>query len=682
MNKIRLSFGWIIFSFILWIGFFCPSLAQKSIIKFGKVSMDEMEMTVYPKDTNARAVVLADQGYSTFIYTEDGGLQLQTKIERRIKIINQQGMDWADGEIFLYHSGNSKEEVTYLKGFTYNLVNGKIEKTKISADAKFEEEINDFLVAQKFTFPDVKPGSVLEYSYTVTSDYPTPDPWLFQYDIPVVESQYTFEIPEFVQFKEQSRGYETFQRTVDQQNRTFTYAYSAKIDATTREGRTSGGIGGWEFLATIQTYHAKDIPAFISEPYMNSEDNYTTAIIFELMSYTPKFGLHKNYSNTWESVRKTLMEAEKFGLQLKGNNFLDEDAAKIMAESKSDLAKATRAYELIKSRMAWNKIIRMFVKDNLRTAYKDGVGNSAEINLLLVSLLRKVGLDANPVVLSTRANGMLMPGWVGIDQFNYVVAGVKLFNKTILLDATDKNCPFNLLPSRCINGQGRIISETFTDWVDLNPAQIYESTIYSVAAISPEGELKGSVTDMHKGYAAYEIRDGISKESSFDDFKSKFEQSKKGVEISELEITDKDSIHKPLVLKYQADLTGLLTTAGDMIYFNPMVFGLTESNPFKLENRKYPVDFIYPRVEKYIITIEIPEEYSVVEIPKSISFSLPEKTAVFTYSVGVIGNKLNLNCDFKINKSLFAYNEYPALKQFYENMVTKQAEQVVFKKNN
>jgi hypothetical protein len=659
------------------------SYAQKAFMKFGKIPVEDLEMNVYEKDTNASAVILGDDGYSTFIYSEDHGWQLQTKIHRRIKIINQAGMKWADGEVHLYASGLNKEELVALKGFTYNLKEGKTVKEKISNNAVFREEIDDFNTAYKFTFPDVKPGSVLEYSYTVVSDYFwQPDPWQFQYDIPVVESQYTIEIPEDFKFREQSKGYEPIERKQDFLKRSFTFTYAAQIDPSAKGGRTSSGIQTFDVMVSLMNYQAREMPAFISEPDMNSIHNYLSSIEFELMSYTPKYGLHKNFSNTWESINKTLVETEKFGMQLKGTGFLDNAAAKIMSDGGNEMDMAARAYELIKSKMTWNGYTRMYAKQNIRSAFNDGVGNSAEINLLLVALLRRLNLDANPVILSTRARGMLMPGQVMLSKFNYVIAGVKIRNDMVLLDATDKNCPFNMLPVKCLNGQGRIISENFTDWVDLGSSQTHALICYAQVELSKDGNLTAHVEESHKAYAAYEKRDLISRESSVDDFLSKFEQANKGVEISEFEIVDRDSIDKPLIFKYDADFSQYITDAGDLIYFNPVLLGRKESNPYKLEARKYPVDYIYTKDSRYVLSYTIPEDYSVVEMPKSISFSLPDKTLFFSYNITSMGNKINIVCDLKINKTLFAYNEYPALKQFYENLVAKQSEQIVLKKTN
>ena len=657
------------------------SFSQSSFMKFGKIPVEDLKMTVYEKDTNASAVILGEEGYATFNYSEDKGWRLLTKVHRRIKILKQTGMEWANGRIRLYESGINKEELSALRGFTYNLVNGKVVKEKMTNDAIFKEEVDDFTTLYKYTFPDVKPGSILEYSYSILSDFISqPDPWQFQYEIPVVESQFTIEIPEYFQYKEQSRGYEIFQKSQNYMERTFSFTYAAQFDPGANGGRTSGGVANIPLRVSIQNYHATNMPAFISEPDMNNISNYLTSIEFELMSFTPKYGLHKNFSNTWTSVKNTLIEHDNFGQQLKGTGFLGADADKINATSKNDLEKTIKAFELIKSKMSWNGYQRMYTKKNIRSAYTEGVGNSAEINLLLVALLRNLNLSANPVILSTRARGMIMPGQIMLSKFNYVIASVKLSNEIVLLDATDKQCPFNMLPERCLNGQGRIINEEFTDWVDLSNDQPYESVYYTKADLSDAGELTAEVQELHKAYAAYEKRYTISKESSVDEFISKFEQAKKNVDISEFEIIDKDSVDKPLTIKYNGDFSQLVTVAGDMIYLNPMLLGRKDSNPYKLEVRKYPVDYIYPRNTRYVINITIPENYTIMEIPKPVSYSLPEKTAIFSYTINKQGNIINIICDQKINKTIFAYNEYAALKQFYENIVAKHAEQVVLKK--
>ena len=47
----------------------CTTLAQKSPIKFGEVSLEDFKMTRYEKDSSAAAVVLCDFGESSINYS-------------------------------------------------------------------------------------------------------------------------------------------------------------------------------------------------------------------------------------------------------------------------------------------------------------------------------------------------------------------------------------------------------------------------------------------------------------------------------------------------------------------------------------------------------------------------------------------------------------------------------------
>ena len=96
--------------------------------------------------------------------------------------------------------------------------------------------------------------------------------------------------------------------------------------------------------------------------------------------------------------------------------------------------------------------------------------------------------------------------------------------------------------------------------------------------------------------------------------------------------------------------------------------------------REYPVDFGSAIEKIYISRIAIPEGYSVDELPLPKIILLPNGAAKYSYSVTRIGNSLNFISSLQINKSLFLQDEYPNLREFYNQLVAKQAEQIVLKK--
>lgn len=181
---------------------------QKAPAKFGDIPMEDMKMTVYPKDSSAEAVVLVDYGGSTIAYDERKGFQLAFERLRRVKILTKEGLRWADFSIPLYHVSDQEEKVSNLKVVTYNLENGKINEAKAKSETFIKEKYDANLNFTKVAWTNVKVGSVLEISYKVTSDFLFNfQDWEFQTTIPTRWSEYRARIPEYYNYEKYMQGY-------------------------------------------------------------------------------------------------------------------------------------------------------------------------------------------------------------------------------------------------------------------------------------------------------------------------------------------------------------------------------------------------------------------------------------------------------------------------------------------
>ena len=78
----------------------------------------------------------------------------------------------------------------------------------------------------------------------------------------------------------------------------------------------------------------------------------------------------------------------------------------------------------MKSTVKWNEYNGYSCDEGVKEAYKDKAGNVAEINLMLTAMLCTVGLKANPVLVSTRANGISI--FPNRTAYNYVIAAVEI----------------------------------------------------------------------------------------------------------------------------------------------------------------------------------------------------------------------------------------------------------------
>ncbi|MEL7145286.1 MAG: hypothetical protein AAFO69_02880, partial [Bacteroidota bacterium] len=129
-----------------------------------------------------------------------------------------------------------------------------------------------------------------------------------------------------------------------------------------------------------------------------------------------------------------------------------------------------------------------------------------------------------------------------------------------------------------------------------------------------------------------------------------------------------------------SNITNIDNEDSDIIYLNPIINGTFERNPFQSDRRVMPVDFPYGFSNKYVLEIELPEGYSVDELPKPAVFQLPGKAAQFQFSVTHLNNKISVINNLKINKLFYSVEEYDGLKKFFELMISKQEEQIVIKK--
>lgn len=661
--------------------FTLSSFAQKAPIKFGDVPLEDLKMTYYSKDSSASALILADFGESEITYNQANGFQLEFERITRIKILKKDGFEWADFSIPLYHSGSSDEKLFGLKAVTYNLENGKIVESKVKNDAVFKEKVNENVEIMKITWPNVKEGSVLEISYKVSSDFLFNfQDWEFQQTIPVVWSEYRAGIPEFFTYEKYMQGYVPLAL-----NENTTKSNSITLSSTTRTG--GGGFtpttstfnqNKIDFTQNLHRWVAKDVPAFKSEPFITTSKDYVSKINFELGYIKYPNQPVQPVMGTWADINKKYAEDSDFGGAVTGNGFLKKIVEEITSGLDKDEAKVTAIDAYVKKNVSWDGTTRKYLDSSLKKVLEEKKGSSAEINLLIASLLEKAGFKVSPVLISTRDNGFIRETTPVSSQFNAVVCLVEFGDKKILLDGTDALLPPGILPERCLNGSGFVISKNGFTWVSLAPRAKSRSIVNIDIKLSPDGELKGKVGAEQTGYYGHRVRKKFivkGQEEYIKDF-----LGSRTWQISKSEFSNALEPGSPFKETHEVAISEHATVAGDVIYLNPFLLLREEENPFKLEKREYPVDFGSPIEKTYIIKFTLPAGYAVDEMPQSKSFGLAESAARYYYNIAQIGDAITLTSSFHINRNIFSQDQYPNLKEFYNQVVAKQAEQIVLKK--
>jgi hypothetical protein len=644
-----------------------PIITFAQEFDFGKLTNIDKAYDRKTIDSAANAVVLNEYGRTMFDFnSETGKMKLVHNYHVRIKIFTKEGFDAANIIVPLYKGSNNDDQTEFisnLKASTFNYEQGGYFETKMDAKAVFNEQKSRYLTLTKFTLPQIKEESIIEYSYTIETpfifNYRT---WNFQEEYPKVNSTYIAFIPANYKYNATLRG---FRKLSDN-----------KAELSTECLR----VGGQAMDCSKLTYNMKDIPAFVEEEYMTAPSNFKSAIYFELEEIHYLNGSSQKYTKSWKDVDYELTSNKDFGGQMKRKDVFKDIVPNLIAGATTDLDKAKAIYTYIKKQIKWNNYNGKYSETSVKEVIDRRSGNVADINFALISALSAANLDVEAVILSTRENGTANKLHPILSNFNYVIAKVNIGDKSYLLDGSDPLLPFGLLPLRCINDQGRVIHlKKPSYWIDLKAATKSATTHSFSGKLLEDGRIVGALTSYRSGFDALNLRNAIKKFTSIEEYVEKKSERMTNIKIKDFKISDVDSVEKAITEQYQLEF---IVRKDENIagYFNPFFINPIRKNPFKLNERSYPVDLGAANEERILVTLELPENYVLKEIPKDISIALPNQGGRYILQTKLEDGQLTVNQNLAFNRAIYTSEEYHYLKEFYNQIIQSQKSDVLLVK--
>ncbi len=651
---------------------------QSQEVKFGRISKTELSEKFNEKDSSAVATYLYKSQKSYFEYEQSLGFKLITDVHERIKIYAKDGFKYATKKVNLYKNRTDIEKISSLKAITFNLAGNSIEETKLKKDGEFDTELSEFYDQKSFTMPKVREGSVIEYKYRITSPFlSNVDEFVLQHDIPIKHLVASMETPEYLNYRINIKGFLPVRPKKESKPGAIRLKSKSRSNVTTA-ARTNFSSETINYKKYVDFYELLDVPALADEPFVNNMDNYRSAVKYELSSTQFPNSIMKNYSNTWKGVVKTIYQNTNFGIELNKEGYYEKDLEGSISGVDDAMKKVSLIYDFVRSRVKWNGHYGKYTNDGVRKAYNEKVGNVAEINLMLTSMLRYAGLKANPVLISTRDNGI--PLFPTREGYNYVIAGIEYDGDIILLDATSRYSSINVLPIRTLNWEGRLIMENGdSKTISMTPKVKSQDMVMMEVKLNDDGSIKGKMRQQYKSHNAFLFRTKYNKGTE-EAFLEQEEKDNFDVEISNYELKNINDLNKPIVQSYDFAKEDVLEVISSKIYFPPLFHLAENENPFKLENREYPVDFGFPWKDKYIVNTIIPEGYHVVSLPESKIISLPDNLGIFKYTIKSNETTINLKAELVFNVATIPAQYYQTLKEFYRQLVEKETEKVVLSK--
>lgn len=624
----------------------------KNKMKFGKISDEEFQITSTLLDTTANAIILGDFHYYSMDVLNNN-LKTTINVHRRILIIDpENAKDLANLSISLFQGTNGEDKLSRFKASTYNLENGEIVESKLDKDSKFKEE-SDNWNTYKFAFNNVKKNSIIEYTYTISSDFFEFPTYYPQQEYPVFWSELVLQYIKGINFKSNYAG-----NTSPIYRNTETIA--EKISDT------------WIF---------KNVTPLKQDNFMGPVRNYQTNVDYELMSIAIPGIFYREYTTSWQEISSDYMENERAGNLITKGRYFKDIVKYVNADSSAntDREKVASALSYIRSHYLWNGRNTDYPSRNFNNVIKDKKGNSADLNILLMGSLTSLGIPTNPVLLSTRNNGWILKSNPSSEDLNYVITSFKIDGNRHFVDAATTYSGIDALPSKCLNGEALIAGAKYSAWVELSPKMKYYRRVFVQSELTEDMEIKGICQAKEMDYAAQYVRKEIKKDGSINEY---IEKQKNGLEdfsISEYEVTDTELTSQAVNIKFKFSSDNMVEELGELIAVSPILFKDFDENPFKKDHREFAIDFTYPIKLEYTYIFSIPEGFAFDELPKPIKVSNTDNSISFFLNSNANGRNANITFRFEIKKSMYHVTKYEDIKTFFDYFISQQSQPILIK---
>ncbi len=635
--------------------------------KFGKIKPVDFNLNGTVIDSNANAIIMVKKGQSYMVRYDDGFRLIFNRFER-IKIINKEGIKSSVFEIPVYYNKSVTDRITKLKGYTYQIVNNEVKTTELKSENIFEEQTSKNFRTTKVSFPNVTEGCIIDLYYETSSPYFTNiESWYFQDDYPTLYTEYTVEIPMFVQFTPFISGSSMLKYSMNYGN------FNLQNPPPGLDTRT-----------LIKTWEGFNIPALKTEPFTSSIKNYQSKISFQLASFHFPGYADETYNTSWEELTKSLIDDERFGLYNNANNWLEPIVDKIISEpnTNKEYSHAEKIFNYVRDHfLCTGNSIYTTPYASLKNIFDNKKGNVADINLLLLTMLQKAKYMAFPIVLSTTNNGIIFQQKPNLDRLNYVIVVVIENDKYKFLDASQPYNGYGLLPEYCYNGEAIIIKKDGPLKFELKPEDnIQKSNVYISLTVDSAQNWTGNIIKICNYNESISFRKEAKSKSNtlFQQYvANQISKDNSLMKVKNIKCNNIDIYEEPLEI--EADLE-IKKEDVDNIYINPM-FGQDLNYSFTATNRQNPIEFGGLLDYTYELDIDIPAGYEVEEVPKNEKIIFDDNQIIFYYKkIAEEEKHLAIEVKLQVNTPFILANRYKDLLDFLAFINRKYKELIVLKK--
>ena len=633
---------------LLPLTFFCLSFQLfAGIPPYGKVTLDELKNEYCPFDSAAGAYYIYDYGKVDFI-GDFGEIERYAKRKARIKIIDQSMVQHGDLRIMMSGPGhvNTLQDVELT---CYNLEDdGSISSTTVTKKDAQINEISPTMRIYSIPAPNVREGSVIEYKYTIKSMRPFIEDWHFQKEIPVETSRLTLEVNHLYSYVFMKQGDYNFDLDTSYiEELKFKYMHRAHP-------------------VMVNIFEVSNIPPLVNEPFCLNPNNYRYALIPQLSKINLN-RMNRSFLTTWEEVSKTLYSTDGFGGFVGSRRELYKMAKPF--DTIKDIKQRTEAVvNYVKSNFTWQGYFSINSNLSLNDVLERKAGNSVELNLLLKELLYACEIPSYAVALSNREFGQIVYEYPFIDQLNNIVVIAEMDGDRVLLDATNDDLDWNLIPPSCVNEYGLVIDgKEPANFVSLTPkTQSKKQTTTQISLHEEKMMFTGEFRVKCTGYEKLKMRTELSK-GGYNNLHNSIQDSWHDTQLDSMFLAnsgDDGAFEVHGKLKVNAE------QIGDRILIWPVLFEPILISPFKEGKRTLPIEVENALTSSDMLSIEIPDGYKVEELPESFSVALEDKSLIAMFKTSVSGNRINVLSSVYIKQNFYPVSQYDGIVKIFNKLAS------------
>lgn len=596
---------------------------------WGEVSQDEISLKQVDFEKEADVVILYEKGISTI------SENFQTHFYRRVKILTEKGIDFANQELSYYHY-KGIEKITDLKGQTINFENGKTIISEIDKNSIYDINENEYYNTKRFAFPNVKVGSILEYKFTtIDRNIHHIEAWEFQHEYPTLFSEFTVE-----------------------NKMSLKYATIIIGDKITKQENVSN-------KSQKSTWRLYNLPSYAKINYVYNQKDMAERIIFQLSETSWRYSDAVKPITSWKNLKQERFDSYKEYI----NNTVGKEIANSIPKGSSEKETLENTFAYFKSNYVWNNFIGIYPQQNNRQVQKEKIGNQADLNLLLHSILKNSGFNTEIILLSSRSNGRLLTVYPYLGQFNMMVNLVSLNDgSSYIIDASQLNHELGFPPKSLFNHYAITIKPFDDNFIALKQEISEMNSLQSYQM--KDGKFFMTRTDKKNGY----FKESISNQNAFSDIENSLDLA-----LNEIKKDKIDSNKEQFQLEKTEFSSNNLSQASFINIENPLWRKISEFKFTDSERERF-LEFDFPFYYKVNVIVDIPEGYS-VEIPKGFEVTHQTSTKQFLYNQrsSQKNNKLIIQFEFYLGKPVVT-DKYSDVKSFFEKVNLDAQKTILLKK--